>query len=257
MAASPRRKPVRRWLLRNVIPPIATAIYRSLGNSWRYITENESALKALLAGDRPLVGAFLHARTFQLLHYFSHPDRGRWILMCSQSRDGEAMARLEEALGFRVARGSSGKGGARALVEMIKAQRDDRHLNSCLAIDGSRGPRGIAQLGILTLAQKGGGLLLPVAASSGNARIWRKSWDRTVFPRRGATVHVRIGEPIDVPAKLDALATEDIRLLLEQRMLALHAELDARTGFIDPQPLQARPVPVPTLLPTAIPAPAP
>jgi hypothetical protein len=236
---SRRNKPIRRCLLRHVVPPLATRFYRGLGISWRYVTENESTLQQLLAAERPIVAAFLHARTFQLLHYFSRPERGRWILMCSQSRDGEAMARVEEGLGFRVARGSSGKGGARALVEMIKAQREDRGLNSCLAIDGSRGPRGIAQLGILTLAQKAGGLLLPVAASSADSRIWQKSWDRTVFPKRGATVHIRIGEPIEIGAKLAAADTETIRANLEQRLLAMHAELDARVGFVDTEPMRA------------------
>jgi lysophospholipid acyltransferase (LPLAT)-like uncharacterized protein len=250
---SSKRKPVRRILLRHVVPPIATWFYRRLGNSWRYITENESTLGQLLAGGRPIVAAFLHARTFQLLHFFSRPERGRWILMCSQSRDGEAMARVEEGLGFRVARGSSGKGGARALVEMIKAQREDRGLNSCLAIDGSRGPRGIAQLGVLTLAQKAGGLLLPVAASSSDCRIWQKSWDRTVFPRRGATVHISIGEPIEVTPRLDAQRTEEIRIALEQRMLTMHADLDARAGFTDTEPLQASPVPATPDLTSAIP----
>lgn len=253
--AAGRRKPVRRWLLRNVVPPVAKWIYGGLGRSWHYVLENESTLRNLLAGDRPVVAAFLHARTFQLLHFFSRRDLGRWILMCSQSRDGEAMARLEESLGFRVARGSSGKGGARALVEMIRAQRDDRHLHSCLAIDGSRGPRGIAQLGILTLAQKAGGFLLPVAASSGNCRIWEKSWDRTVFPRRGSTVHIRIGEPIEVAAKLSAIETEAIRFELEQRMLTMHAELDRRTGFADSQPLQQRAAASVAAAPTVIPAP--
>jgi len=251
---SSRRKPVRRWLLRHVVPPIAAWFYRGLGRSWRYVIENEAALTRVLAGGRPVVGAFLHARTFQLLHFFSLPQRGRWILMCSQSRDGEAMARVEEALGFRVARGSSGGGGARALVEMIKAQRDDRSLNSCLAIDGSRGPRGIAQLGTITLAQKCGGLLLPVAASSAGGRIWQKSWDRTVFPRRGAQVRILIGEPIEVAPKMDAAATEALRALLEGRLLAMHVELDARTGFTDTEPMQGKPVPATPGLGSVIPA---
>lgn len=236
---SNRRKPVRRFLLRYAAPPVATWIYRGLGSSWRYVTENEERLDALMRSGRPIVGAFLHARTFQLLHYFSHRERGRWMLMCSQSRDGEAMSRIEERLGFRVARGSSGKGGARALVEMIRAQREDRSLNSCLAMDGSRGPRGIAQAGTITLAQKTGAWLLPVAASSGDARIWEKSWDRTVFPRRGAEVRIHVGEPFDVPERLDAEAVEALRRRLEHRMLDLHRELDVRTGFRDEAPLQA------------------
>lgn len=234
-----RRKPVRAFLMKHLVPPMALAAYRSLAGSWRYQTHHGERFTDLVAAGQPVVGAFLHARTFQLLHYFSLPERGRWILMCSQSRDGDAMTRVEEGLGFRVARGSSGKGGARALVEMIKAQREDRGLNSCLAIDGSRGPRGIAQLGIITLAQKAGGVILPVAGSSADARIWQKSWDRTVLPRRGATVHVAMGEPLAVPAKLDAAGLECVRQELERRTVALHRELDEITGFRDSEPLQA------------------
>ena len=225
--------------MRTLLPSIARRGYSWLGGSWRYTTENEQILSELLRGSRPVVGAFLHARTFQLLHYFSRPERGRWILMCSQSRDGDLMTQLEEGLGFRVARGSSGKGGARALVQMIKAQRDDPGLGSCLAIDGSRGPRGIAQLGTLTLAQKTGGVLLPVAASTADCRVYRKSWDRTVIPKRHARIRIRIGEPIEVAPRLDGSQLELVRATLERRLLTMHAELDAQTGFSDSEPLRA------------------
>ena len=236
---SSNRKPVRRFLMRTVLPPIALRAYRLLGNSWRYTTENEAVLTGLLQGERPIVGAFLHARTFQLLHYFSQAGRGRWILMCSQSRDGDLMTRIEEGLGFRVVRGSSGSGGARALVQMIKAQREDRALGSCLAVDGSRGPRGVAQLGTLTLAQKTGGVLLPVAASTADCRIYQKSWDRTVIPKRHAQIRILIGEPIEVAPRLDVTQLNLLRAGLERRLLSMHAELDGRTGFSDPEPLRA------------------
>jgi hypothetical protein len=226
-------------MLKHVLPPVALWAYRRRAASWRYEVENPDALTALLAGGTPLVGAFLHARTFALLHYFSEPGRGRWMLMCSQSRDGELMTQVEEGMGFRVARGSSGKGGARALVEMIKAQREDRGLNSCLAADGSRGPRGIAQFGTITLAQKTGSLLVPVAASTADCWVWEKSWDRTVIPRRGATVRIRIGDPMAVPAKPTAAEFETMRQNLERQLLELHSGLDARTGFPDRAPLQA------------------
>jgi lysophospholipid acyltransferase (LPLAT)-like uncharacterized protein len=233
---SAERKPVRRFVMRHFLPPVVQFVYRRLGNSWRHVTENEAILTGLLEGNRPVVGAFLHARTFQLLRYFS--GRGRWILMCSQSRDGDLMARLEESLGFRVARGSSGKGGARALVQMIKAQREDRGLGSCLAIDGSRGPRGIAQLGVLTLAQKTGGVVLPVAASTRDGWIYRKSWDRTVVPKWGAEIRLLIGEPMEVPERLEAKQLEAERAKLERVLLEMHEELDARVGFWDTEPLR-------------------
>ena len=239
VTAAPRpRKPVRRFVLHKLLPPFGWRAYRALGRSWTYRTENMQPLYDCIASGQPVVGAFLHSRTFALMHYFSLPQQGRWMLMCSQSRDGEAMARIEEGLGFRVARGSSGKGGARALVEMIKAQREDRGLNSCLAIDGSRGPRGVAQLGIITLAQKTGSVLLPVAGSTPHCWRWDRSWDRTVIPRWGATVAVRAADPIPVPAKLSPEELEALRLRVETTMLRLHTELDAETGYSDSEPLQ-------------------
>lgn len=236
--APKRNRPVRKFIVRWMGPPLARLVYRSLAGSWHYVTENEDRLTDLLKGDRPVVGAFLHARTFQLLHYFSRPPRGRWMLMCSRSSDGDVMTSLEESLGYRVARGSSGSGGARALAEMIKAQREDRQLHSCLAVDGSRGPRGIAQLGILTLARKTAGVLLPVAASTTSCWVNQRSWDRTVIPKLGAEIHILIGEPMDIPRQLNEAQAEDLRLDLQQRLLAMHADLDARIGFKDTQPLQ-------------------
>ncbi len=238
-ATAPRpRKPVRRFVLHKLLPPIGWRAYRALGRSWTYRTEDVGTLHGLIAERRPVVGAFLHSRTFALMHFFSLPEQGRWSLMCSQSRDGEAMARIEEGLGFRVARGSSGKGGARALVEMIKAQREDPGLNSCLAIDGSRGPRGVAQLGIITLAQKTGSVLLPVAGSADRCWRWDASWDRTVIPKPGATVAVRAGAPIEVPAKLGPEQLEALRRRVEDDLLRMHTELDATTGYSDPEPLR-------------------
>ena len=236
-----RKHPMRRFVVRWLGPPLARSAYRSLGMSWHYTTENEGTLLGLLQGERPIVGAFLHARTFQLLYYFSRPTRGRWMLMCSRSSDGDVMTSLEESLGYRVARGSSGSGGARALAEMIRAQREDPKLNSCLAVDGSRGPRGVAQLGILTLARKTNGILLPVAASTASCWVNRGSWDRTVIPKPRAAIRILIGEPLQLAPQASASETEKVRVELQQRLLAMHVELDARVGFKDSEPLLSAP----------------
>jgi hypothetical protein len=58
------------------------------------------------------------------------------------------------------------------------------------------------------------------------------------MPRPRAEIRILIGQPIEVPPGLDAAALEAARALLEQRLLAMHADLDARTGFSDSQPLQ-------------------
>jgi lysophospholipid acyltransferase (LPLAT)-like uncharacterized protein len=214
-------------------------LYRGVGATWRYVIHNESRLRDCVDGGNAVVGAFLHARTFPLLYFFSRPNRGRWVLMCSQSRDGDAIAYVEQRLGFRLVRGSSGRGGARALVALIKQQRNDPALSAGLSIDGSRGPRGIAQTGGLVLAQKTGGLVLPIAASTRQAWVYGRSWDRLVLPRPFAAIHVNVGAPIRVPKDADAVTLETLRLQLERAVLNLNGELDTLTGFRDSEPLRA------------------
>jgi lysophospholipid acyltransferase (LPLAT)-like uncharacterized protein len=236
-----RRKPIRRFLMTRVLPPIATWAYRRRARTWRYVIDNEQVLVDLLRTGQPIVAGFLHARSLPLLQYFSEPGRGRWLFMSSQSRDGELMSRIAEGLGFKVARGSSGRGGFRALIDMIKVLRDDPGLNSGLTIDGSRGPRGVAQVGVIILAQQSRSAILPLAASTRDGLIWKRAWDRQVIPRRGAEIHLRFCEPIQVPARIDAAQTEALRLELERRLIDATVALDARTGFSDTEPLQKAP----------------
>jgi hypothetical protein len=60
-----------------------------------------------------------------------------------------------------------------------------------------------------------------------------------VIPKPRAEVRVLIGDPIDIPPQIDAAQAEALRLTLEQRLIAMHVELDSRTGYTDTQPLQA------------------
>ena len=241
MARTKRRKPVRFFLLKYVLPPIATTCYRILGWTWRYEEVRKEVMQKALQDEQPVVGAFLHARTFQFLHFNSRPDKGKWVLMCSKSRDGELMSQVESRLGYKVVRGSSGDGGARALVSMIQTVKKDPTWNSCLAVDGSRGPRGIAQAGIITLAQKTGSRLIPCAASARSSFVYRWSWDRTVFPLPFSKVFVVYGEPIEVPRRASADELEAIRVRLEESLLELHREADELSGFRDSAPLRLQP----------------
>jgi hypothetical protein len=231
-----RRNMLERLLPR--LPPVAIALIRFVGSTWQYVPIRREIHQELMAGDRPVVAAFLHSRTLPLLHCFSNPVNGRWVIMCSKSRDGRFMAEVERGLGYEVVFGSSGSGGARALVDMIKLVRRDPELQSCMAIDGSRGPRGICQHGIVAMAQKTGGVVLPVAGSADRVTVWPKSWDRMLLPHPNATIPILFGTPIEVPAKLSEEEMESVRQKVERAVLDLHREADAEVGFRDTEPLQ-------------------
>jgi lysophospholipid acyltransferase (LPLAT)-like uncharacterized protein len=226
--------------MHRVVPRLGAAGVRLLDASWRYVeTDHEHYERARAHG--PLAGAFLHGHTFMLLAFMSRRRKGRWLLMCSKSLDGEAMARTEERLGYEVVRGSSGGGGLQAIVDMIRRVRSDRTLGASLAVDGSRGPRGRVQPGIVSLAQHTGGLILPVAASAQPLHVFRNSWDLTRLPWPGATVQVVYGAPIEVPPRPGAAGLERVRALVEERLRALQARADQLSGLSGRQAAGGRP----------------
>lgn len=229
--------PAKVWLMRKLVPTLVLAFVRLLDWSWRYREVDRQHLQQVLDSGRAPVGAFFHGRTFCLLRFMSRPRNGRWLSMCSKSLDGDAMAKVEESLGFTVVRGSSGRDGLQAVIEMIRLVRDDAGLGACLAVDGSRGPRGRVQGGVVSVAQRSGAMILPVTAAAKPAHIFRKAWDRTLLPWPFAKVYVIYGEPIAVPAKLKADAFEAIRADLETRMIALQERVNGIAGFQDPDPI--------------------
>jgi lysophospholipid acyltransferase (LPLAT)-like uncharacterized protein len=235
------RKPpglLKRVLVRHVAPVLAFTLIMLLRASWRIRETGREHFDRAVASGRGTVVAFLHGRSFMLLNTIRGRKRGRWLSMCSKSLDGDGMTKLEQWLGLRVIRGSSGQDGLQALVDMIRVMRDEPGMGACLAVDGSRGPRGVVQGGIISLAQRTGGLIIPVTVSPRPAWIFRKAWDRTMIAKPFARIDVVYGEPIEVPAKLKAPETAALRLAVEERLIALQAQADALSGFGDTEPVR-------------------
>ena len=238
----PVRAPTRwwkRWLVRYFAPEAAYVVLTLLRASWRVRETGREHFDRVVASGRGPVVAFLHGRAMMLLNTVRGRRRGQWLSMCSKSLDGDGMARLEERLGFGVIRGSSGRDGLQAIVDMIRIMRDQPGVGACLAVDGSRGPRGVVQGGIVSLAQRTGGVIVPVTIGARPAWIFRKSWDRTLLALPFARVEVVFGEPIEVPAKLRAVEFTRLCTGLEERFVALQAQSDRQSGFGDSEPVRA------------------
>ncbi|MEO6567473.1 MAG: lysophospholipid acyltransferase family protein [Opitutaceae bacterium] len=239
--ATSRRQPgwLRCVLMRYVIPECAFVLLTALRQTWRIRqTGQEHYARALASGQAPIFAAF-HGRSFMTLNTISRRRGVRQFAMCSTSLDGDAMARLERRMGFDVIRGSSGQGGLQALVDMIRAVRAHPGSGAGLALDGSRGPRGHAQGGIIALAQRTGGIVIPVTVSATSAWVLRRTWDRTQIAKPFARVEVVFGEPLNVPPRLSAEGFERMRAELEHRMVALQAAADALSGHSDTEPVRA------------------
>ena len=167
-------------------------------------------------GRRPIM-AFWHGRVLTATYFFR---RRGIVVMISENFDGEWIARIIESFGFRTSRGSTSRGGQRALLQLKREM--DRGLPSGFAVDGPRGPARKAQPGAVWLAKLTGNPVVPFHMEASS--YWSlRSWDRTQIPKPFSTVALTVGEPLVVPRESSDESLEAYRLELERRLEALEA----------------------------------
>ena len=191
-------------ILLAVAPPLAAAMIRLLGATWRVRDVNAAGVPSGHTLSGPTVFAFWHESLLACAYRF----RGLGIaILISRSFDGELIARTVERLGFVAVRGSSSRGGAGGLRGMAEAYAAG-HICAFTA-DGPKGPRRVAKAGPVQLAELAGAGWIGCFHAEPE-RAWRlRSWDRFAIPKPFTTVrfgwppHVRSGELAEVQAAMD------------------------------------------------------
>lgn len=201
-------------------PPLAL-LYRAWVRSIRYEVEPFLAFaEPCLRQGRPVMLAILHEELFALTGYGARFLRGRMATMASDSRDGELISQVLERIGYAVARGSSTRGGLKALQQLRKFM--DQGRIGVLTVDGPRGPRRKPKEGAVYLAQRSGAVLLPLRALCSSAWVFEKSWDHFQLPKPFCRCEVRFGPVLEFPeGKLSAEEIAEGTLRLEQALLEL------------------------------------
>ncbi len=197
-------------------------VIRALGATLRVRIENDAPLRELDCGK---IVCGWHGRS--LIPGVAYRNRGYWVIV-SHSRDGRMQTRIFERLGYRVIRGSTGRGGARAAIESIRALREKAIF--AVTPDGPRGPSGIVQGGVMTMAQKSGAALMPVGVS-GRPRARVNSWDRYFVPAPFAKGLMLYGEPIFVPADASPDEVEALRQRFEREIHRVQSLADRAMGY--------------------------
>src|SRR6185436_12608677 len=194
------------------VPAIA-----ALGASLRWRVEGVANLQFEGPGRRPIM-AFWHGRILTATYYF----RNRAIVvMISENFDGEWIARIIEAFGYGTSRGSSSRGGQRALLQLKRDMEDGRPAG--FAVDGPRGPARKVQPGVVWLAKLTGNPVVPFHMEA--SKFWSlASWDRTQIPRPFSTVALAVGSPIEVAADADEQQIEAKRTEVEMALLNLEQQ---------------------------------
>jgi lysophospholipid acyltransferase (LPLAT)-like uncharacterized protein len=161
-----------------------------------------------------------HGRLLPLLYLY----RGKGLVMLvSQHRDGEYLARLGGKLGYDAVRGSSTHGGHAALRQLVRRVRDGDSL--AITPDGPQGPREKFKPGALQVARMTGAPVLPVMAGARRA-WWVEGWDRFLIPKPFARLRVAIGEPDWISPDASVRDLERHAERLESVLEGLKAQVD-------------------------------
>jgi lysophospholipid acyltransferase (LPLAT)-like uncharacterized protein len=201
-----------------------------VGRTIRWQIEGWENFEAATRGSSIPIYAFWHNRVFLATYFWR---RRGIVVMTSRSFDGEYIARFIQRFGYGATRGSSTRGGAGAIVEMVRLMRAG--LPTGFTIDGPKGPRYVAKMGAVLLAKKTGQPVLPFSIAVTKFSTVR-SWDDFQVPLPFTSALVDIGAPIYVPADAD----EDV---LQAKRNELQQVLDELTRRGDDWRLDHKPSP--------------
>lgn len=183
--------------------------------TWRFKSHNTNIFYSRRAQGKRNIVVIWHDQLLPLT--FQH--RG-WQLgtLASQSKDGEIITQQLKRWGYLPARGSSTRGGAKAIVEMKRIMNNGHDM--CLTVDGPKGPRHVVKQGVIFMAKQVDCVIIPAVLSVKHYKRFA-SWDRFVLPLPFARIDTVFGDPIKLSDSKDPDIMEQERLKVEQAMLAL------------------------------------
>ena len=193
-----------------------------------FTTKNEvtgyEKVKSILCSNN-YIAACWHSRILIMTYYFR---KIRAALLVSSSKDGEIIARVLQRQGYETIRGSTSKGGLRAMVQQIKSMKKYK-IPGAITPDGPRGPRFKVQPGIITLAKKTGYPIIPLTYSAKKIKVFA-SWDHFIIPFPFTKCRLEYGEPVYVPKNISKDEEELYRRLLEKELCKITSKVDLYFG---------------------------
>lgn len=212
---------------------VGRGLVRALGASLRLREIRAPGVDALWATGRPAIYVMWHGRILMLPYIYGR--RRRLHVLTSRSRDGEVLSRFVEGFGLGTVRGSSSRGGAVALGALARLLREGRG-EVVIVPDGPRGPRQVAQAGMVALAKLTGAPIVPAGFGAWPRTVLR-SWDAFVVPHPFARARVVLAEPITVPRDADDRLVEAKRREVEAALTRATEEADRAAGVRNVPPL--------------------
>ena len=164
-------------------------------------------------GEKQFIMACWHGELLMIPYAYTRYRKNPHVkLVISEHFDGDLIARTLSFFGFETIRGSSTRGGAKALIQSIKEIKNGYDLG--ITPDGPKGPRHEVQDGIVIMAQKTKVKIALVEIKP--TRYWQlKSWDKFVIPKPFGTIRYYISDLIDV----DGMNLEEAKSIIKEGLV--------------------------------------
>ncbi|MGZ3806690.1 MAG: lysophospholipid acyltransferase family protein, partial [Bacteriovorax sp.] len=182
-------------MLTKIIAQIIYFLIRLLNFTYRYEfigLENKEKARAQ-SKDKTFAYALWHQNLIGAI--FSHIGE-KFTMVISESKDGELVAVTCEKFGHLPARGSSTRGGKKAMIEIVKNMK--KGYPGALTVDGPKGPPHVVKPGIVEIAKLSHAAILPLSPYAEKTWVTEKSWDQFRIPKPFTKIVVVIGEPITI-----------------------------------------------------------
>lgn len=202
------KKRIKNFLVTVIAPFFLHLIVRFI-----YLTNKKVFHHAQIDEKETIVVAFWHGELLmQPFNYQKLKPNSMVKAIISEHKDGEAITKTVEFLGIGSIRGSSSKGGAKALISTIKELKKGNDV--AITPDGPRGPRFSVADGIVAISKKTGAKIAVFNCKP--SKYWQfNSWDKFIIPKPFGTIEFFIQEPFDI----SHLEMDEAKALIHEKMM--------------------------------------
>lgn len=197
-----------RFLATLIVPIIGSLLIRLISLTNKKIFHAPESL-----GEEQFIMACWHGELLMIPYAYTRYRKNPHVkLLISEHFDGNLIAKTLGFFGFGTIRGSSTRGGAKALITSIKEIKNGYDLG--ITPDGPKGPRHEVQDGIVVMAQKAKVKIALVEIKP--SAYWQLgSWDKFVIPKPFGIINYYISDLVDV----STMEIEEAKSLLKEGLL--------------------------------------
>ncbi|MFA6192442.1 MAG: lysophospholipid acyltransferase family protein [Sulfurimonas sp.] len=178
-----------------------------------YLTNKKEFHSPESLGDEPFIMACWHGELLMIPYAYAKYKKNPHVkLLISEHFDGNIIAKTLGFFGFETIRGSSTRGGAKALIQSMKELKNGYDLG--ITPDGPKGPRHEVADGIIVMAQKTKTKIVLVEIQA--TKFWKlSSWDEFIVPKPFGTLRYYITDLLDI----SSMGMEEARAFIKNSLL--------------------------------------